>query len=128
MKLIPITIDNKKFDITLEFLLNFFAKTTATKIEIIELLHLYNFMCMELRLIEMVDDNENEKTLNLDKYQKEYCKKQKKISQENIKKIKKEFINKFSNIYFRDKINNTLDKILKEVNEKKMVNPDDDKR
>lgn len=119
MRLIPITIDNKKFDITLEFLLNFFAKTTATKTEIIELLHLYNFICMELRLIEMIDDNENEKALHLDTYQKEYCKKQKKISQENIKKIKKEFINKFSNIYFRDKINNTLDKILKEVNEKK---------
>lgn len=118
MKLIPITIDNKKFDITLEFLLNFFAKTTATKTEIIELLHLYNFMCMELRLIEMVDDNENEKALHLDKSQKEYCKKQKKISQENIKKIKKEFTNKFSEIYFRDKINDTLDKILKEVNEK----------
>ena len=118
MKLIPITIDNKKFDITLEFLLNFFTKTTATKSEMIELLHLYNFICMELRLIEMVDDNENERTLNLDKYQKEYCKKQKKISQENIKKIKKEFTNKFSNIYFRDKINNTLDKILKEVNDK----------
>ena len=34
-----------------------------------------------------------------------------------IKKIK-EFTNKFSEIYFRDKINDTLDKILKEVNEK----------
>ena len=65
MKLIPITIDNKKFDITLEFLLNFFAKTTATKTEIIELLHLYNFICMELRLIEMIDDNENEKALQI---------------------------------------------------------------
>ena len=119
MRLIPITVDNKKFDITLEFLLIFFTKTTATKSEIIELLHLYNFICMELRLIEMVDDNENEKALHLDKYQKEYCKNQKKISQENIKKIKKEFTNKFSDIYFRDKINDTLDKILKEVNEKK---------
>ena len=119
MRLIPITVDNKKFDITLEFLLNFFTKTTATKSEIIELLHLYNFMCMELRLIEMVDNTKNEKALHLDKYQKEYCINQKKVSQENIKKIKKEFTNKFSNIYFRDKINNTLDKILKEVNEKK---------
>ena len=118
MKLIPITVDNKKFDITLEFLLNFFTKTTATKSEIIELLHLYNFLCMELKLIEMVDDTKNEKALHLDKYQKEYCKNQKKISQENIKKIKKEFTNKFSNIYFRDKINDTLDKILKEVNDK----------
>jgi hypothetical protein len=128
MRLIPITVDNKKFDITLEFLLNFFTKTTATKSEIIELLHLYNFICMELRLIEMVDDTKNEKVLHLNQYQKEYCKNQKKISQENIKKIKKEFTNKFSDIYFRDKINDTLDKILKEVNEKKMVNPDDDKR
>ena len=119
MKLIPITVDNKKFDITLEFLLNFFTKTTATKTEIIELLHLYNFICMELRLIEMVDDTKNEKVLHLNQYQKEYCKNQKKISQENIKKIKKEFTNKFSDIYFRDKINDTLDKILKEVNEKK---------
>lgn len=126
MKLIPITVDNKKFDITLEFLLNFFTKTTATKTEIIELLHLYNFMCMELRLIEMVDNTKNEKALNLSTYQKEYCKKQKKVSQENIKKIKKEFTNKFSNIYFRDKINNTLDKILKEVNEKKDGKPDDE--
>ena len=119
MRLITITVDNKKFDITLEFLLNFFTKTTATKSEIIELLHLYNFLCMELKLIEMVDDTKNEKALHLDQYQKEYCKNQKKISQENIKKIKKEFTNKFSNIYFRDKINDTLDKILKEVNEKK---------
>lgn len=118
MRLIPITVDNKKFDITLEFLLNFFTKTTATKSEIIELLHLYNFICMELRLIEMVDDTKNEKVLHLNQYQKEYCKNQKKISQENIKKIKKEFTNKFSDIYFRDKINDTLDKILKEVNEK----------
>ena len=122
MKLIQITVDKKRLDITLEFLLNFFAKTTATKSEIIELLHLYNFMCMELRLIEMVDDNENNITHShpkyLNKYQKEYCKNQKKISQENIKKIKKEFTNKFSNIYFRDKINDTLDKILKEVNDK----------
>ena len=119
MRLIPITVDNKKFDITLEFLLNFFTKTTATKSEIIELLHLYNFICMELRLIEMVDDTKNEKVLHLNQYQKEFCKNQKKISQENIKKIKKEFTNKFSDIYFRDKINDTLDKILKEVNEKK---------
>ena len=119
MRLITITVDNKKFDITLEFLLNFFTKTTATKSEIIELLHLYNFLCMELKLIEMVDDTKNEKALHLDQYQKEYCKNQKKISQENIKKIKKEFTNKFSDIYFRDKINDTLDKILKEVNEKK---------
>lgn len=122
MRYISITVDNKKFDITLEFLLNFFTKTTATKSEIIELLHLYNFMCMELRLIEMVDNTKNEKALHLDKYQKEYCINQKKVSQENIKKIKKEFTNKFSNIYFRDKINDTLDKILKEVNDK------DDKR
>ena len=118
MRLIPITVDNKKFDITLEFLLNFFTKTTATKSEIIELLHLYNFLCMELKLIEMVDNTKNEKALHLDQYQKEYCKNQKKISQENIKKIKKEFTNKFSEIYFRDKINDTLDKILKEVNDK----------
>ena len=119
MKLSQITVDKKRLDITLEFLLNFFAKTTATKSEIIELLHLYNFICMELRLIEMVDDTKNEKVLHLNQYQKEFCKNQKKISQENIKKIKKEFTNKFSDIYFRDKINDTLDKILKEVNEKK---------
>lgn len=123
MRLIPITINKKRFDITLEFLLKFFDKSDTTKSEMIELLHLYNFLCMELRLIEMVDNTKNEKALNLNTYQKEYCKKQKKVSQENIKKIKKAFTNKFSEVYSRNKIIDSLNQIIKEVTDGK---PDDE--
>lgn len=105
----------KKIYIHLEFLLNYFQKSDVTKSEMIYLLQLYDLICKEKKLLEYIDDN---KRFNLNKQQKQYIKKQNQESNNNITKLTKEFENKFSEVYHRNNIMDTLDKIIKEDNKK----------